>query len=107
MRAVFSNMMDIGKVITKPLRNQKHIVNSYKRVFAPDGELSEDARLVLGHLRLFCGQDATDHSNDPVMIARMTGRKEGLNWILKHIEYKDIFKLEEQIREFEEIYKDE
>jgi len=97
----------LGEMVTRPFRNQKHIVNSYKTVFTPEGYLSEDAKLVLGHLGQFCGCEVTDYGSDPTQMARMSGRLEAFNWIKKHVQYKDTFKLEEEIREFEEIYKDE
>lgn len=74
-------MRDIAQAAREKVKNvlrQRAVVVSrhYKRLFAPDGELSRDAEIVIADLREFTKLHESGFSTDPLVMARNAGRRE-------------------------------
>jgi len=95
------SLLDRTKEILRPYVTRNRVARAFKNVFNPHGELFEDQKIVLKELHTFCYSNATHHSNDPMCMARVSGRREMYNWIVGMTGY-DAFDLDQLMRQMKE-----
>tara|TARA_R100001244_G_scaffold96997_2_gene72620 strand:+ start:2712 stop:3014 length:303 start_codon:yes stop_codon:yes gene_type:complete len=94
------SILSTTKEILRPYVIRNRVAGAFRSIFNPSGALFEEQKIVLKELNTFAYANATHHSNDPICIARIAGRREMYNWIVGLTDY-DAFDLEQLMRQME------